>query len=410
MRTVERLLQATRVASETDHAQCPWYCSRMPRILTLFLLIAGPWLNACEERAVPQPALADLAAKPSWGVSVPQIDDFETVFGALASTPIPFLGTLVCRISASEQRRWDPAMLPQQERFVPPELAVAAELPGGLHVNVSGPPNRHVMFYSVPNLRLEAGQEIRLAVDDTDVAVDDHVGSLDMTVTQFPMTGTDGELSAECRGVSATDARTRANTHLSAADRALDVLEALDVPQSAAPGAASPLQPLNLESVQDALSRAAAWVGWSHSEIVARQLRLATAATARETRAQQRWVETLGALPGNEPTALNPWTTVQLLDVQCTRQCVVHVRVEYQAGSTGVPINVEAIGANREVIPATEYAGRNVDGTTFPPGSRHMPPKTVVHEFSILEVTQTPVAWRVLDADSGSSVVLRPTP
>ncbi|MFK8000655.1 MAG: hypothetical protein AB8H86_13730 [Polyangiales bacterium] len=381
----------------------------MPRVVVLFMFAAGLLLNACDED-VPQPALADLAAKPTWGASVPQIEA-GPLFGTLAPTPVPFHGTLICRIRASEQRQWDPALVPQQERHIPPELIVAAELPGGLNVSVSGPPNRHVMFYSVPNLRLDAGQEIRLAVNDEDIAVNDHVGSLEMTARQFPMRGEDGELSAECRGVPAADAQTRASAFLAAADRALDALEGLDALQSVAPGtAASPLQPLDLESVQRALSGAAAWVGWSHSEIVARQLRLATAATARETRAQQRWVETLGALPGNEPAALNPWTRVQLIDVQCARQCVVHVRVEYQAGSTGKPIELEALGSNRQVIAATEYAGTNEDGTTFPAGSWHMPPKTVVHEFSILEVTQTPVAWRVRDPDSGSSVVLRPTP
>lgn len=381
----------------------------MSRILTLLLLTALPLLNACDE-SVPQPALADLSAKPAWGASVPQIADMDSVFGTLSPTPVPFHGTLVCRISASEQRQWDPAPLPQHRHFIPPDLVVAAQLPGGLTVNVSGPQNRHVMFYSVPNLRLEADQEIRLAVEDTDIAVDDHVGSLELTVTQLPMTGADGELSAECRGVSEADARTRANADFAAVDRALEALEALDAPQSVSSGAVSPLQPLDLESVQRALSGAAAWVGWSHSEVVARQVRLATAVSQRETRAQQRWVETLGALPGNEPTPLNPWTRVQLLDVQCTRQCVVHVRVEYQAGSTGKPIELEALGSNRQVIPATEYAGTNEDGTTFRAGSWHMPPSTVVHEFSILEVTQTPVAWRVRDPDSGSTVVLRPTP
>lgn len=101
----------------------------MSRILTLLLLTAGPLLHACEE-SVPQPALADLSAKPAWGASVPQLADMDSVFEMLSPTPVPFHGTLVCRVRASEQRQWDPAPLPQHRHFIPPDLVVAAELPG----------------------------------------------------------------------------------------------------------------------------------------------------------------------------------------------------------------------------------------------------------------------------------------
>lgn len=203
----------------------------------------------------------------------PQIGDARRLFDQAA----PFEGnlsnqTILCRVSADRNRRYDGAMPrgPVSRRYGAPDLIVRLRVNRQRGV-IQGPEDRYTTTVSMPGVSIRRGQRIGIHLADRDALRNDVIGdAVAVYAGQFPIELPGNQANGTCRVLDSAIAERRLPPIFQRTDRELERASRVRVD----------LRANEITTPQPALDRAsyhlydaAALVGWQHAEVANRRER-----------------------------------------------------------------------------------------------------------------------------------------
>ncbi len=247
----------------------------------------------CREAGRPLPSVPPTATAPPWGqeaVEVPQLTDLDAVFDVTGSPPPAMIASvlLVCRVDVTVDDR--DVSRPDQAMF----LEVGTRAYGYVRPPYS---NTWTATVAWPVANLLAGQRLRIRVWDKDTfSNDDLLATFEVPFTgTFPLVANDPDVAVECRALTGSALQARLAPALAHSDTMLDVLAGAAPADVAAGHLALPRGVMT--DARQAISGAAALVGWEDARVATRVTRSAAIEHAW-TSALQRHADGLArALP-----------------------------------------------------------------------------------------------------------------
>lgn len=254
------------------------------------------------------PAFAQRPAQISARVSIirsnhpPQISDARRLFdqarpheGNLRD------GTLLCRVSADRNRRYDGATRrgPVSRRYGAPDLSVTLRV-GRERGFVRGPEDRYSTTVSMPGVSVRRGQRIGIHLVDRDAFRNDTVGdAVAVYGGSFPIELPGNQANGECRVLDPAIAQQRIPGIVRNVDRELERAARVQVDLRASE-IASPREYLDRALYH--LYDAAALAGWQHAEVGNRRERVAEIERAHTNAVR----EAIEAVKSEAPAAGQP--------------------------------------------------------------------------------------------------------